>query len=237
MRSFFVAASLLAILCVCGAARSLFAATAAYDPATISGQAPGAAIYYSGLYAPQVQSLKPVQSVAAVQNPETAQRGSWRGSSMAIAAAVIGTMVGLAVGGQTATAKLRLAEAQGSSLFDETCAQPVTKEVVPEKYAIVEASGHQFFLEEGKFYDFDLMASLEAGDKFNLNKILMLKDGEERKIGKPFVDGYEIQATALRHLQGPKIRVFKYRPKKGTKKTYGHRSQKTRVLIDCIKPA
>ena len=54
-------------------------------------------------------------------------------------------------------------------------------------------------------------------------------------IGKPFLDStYTVEATVLRHLSGPKIRVYKMRPKKKTRKTFGSRRKLTRVLINSI---
>lgn len=101
-------------------------------------------------------------------------------------------------------------------------------------YAIVQASGKQFCVEERKFYDFDKLP-LNRGDMFNLNQILLVKDTNSTSIGKPFLDKeFTIEATVLRHLSGPKIRVYKMRPKKKTRKTFGSRRKLTRVLINSI---
>ena len=104
-----------------------------------------------------------------------------------------------------------------------------------ESYAIVQASGKQFWIEENKFYDFDKLP-LDRGDNFSLNQILLVKNQEHSvSIGKPFLDAsYSIEATVLRHLSGPKIRVYKMRPKKKTRKTFGSRRKLTRVLINSI---
>jgi large subunit ribosomal protein L21 len=101
-------------------------------------------------------------------------------------------------------------------------------------YAIVQASGKQFWVEERKFYDFDKLP-LNRGYMFNLNQILLVKDTNSTSIGKPFLDKeFTIEATVLRHLSGPKIRVYKMRPKKKTRKTFGSRRKLTRVLINSI---
>jgi len=90
-----------------------------------------------------------------------------------------------------------------------------------ESYAIVQASGKQFWIEENKFYDFDKLP-LDRGDNFSLNQILLVKNQENSvSIGKPFLDAsYYIEATVLRHLSGPKIRVYKMRPKKKDTKNF-----------------
>jgi large subunit ribosomal protein L21 len=101
-------------------------------------------------------------------------------------------------------------------------------------YAIVQASGKQFWVEERKFYDFDKLP-LNRGDMFNLNQILLVKEADSTSVGKPFLDKeFNIEATVLRHLSGSKVRVYKMRPKKKTRKTFGSRRKLTRVLINSI---
>ena len=103
-----------------------------------------------------------------------------------------------------------------------------------DSYAIVQASGKQFWVEENKFYDFDKLP-LDRGDSFNLNQILLVNQDDSVSLGKPFLDEeYKVQATVLRHLSGPKVRVYKMRPKKKTRKTFGSRRKLTRVLINSI---
>ena len=103
-----------------------------------------------------------------------------------------------------------------------------------ESYAIIQASGKQFLVEEKKFYDFDKLP-LDRGDNFTLNQVLLVNKENSLAIGKPFLDkSHTVEATVLRHLSGPKIRVYKMRPKKKTRKTFGSRRKLTRVLINSI---
>jgi len=103
-----------------------------------------------------------------------------------------------------------------------------------EPYAIFQASGKQFWIEENKFYDFDKLP-LDRGDTFSLNQILLVNQNHSFQIRKPFLDKeYTVEAKVLRHLSGPKIRVYKMRPKKKTRKTFGCRRKLTRVLITSI---
>ena len=103
-----------------------------------------------------------------------------------------------------------------------------------QSYAIVQVSGKQFWSKENKFYDFDKLP-LNQGDNFSLNQILLVNNGENISIGKPYLDSdYTVEATVLRHLSGPKIRVYKMRPKKKTRKTFGSRRKLTRILINSI---
>ena len=92
----------------------------------------------------------------------------------------------------------------------------------------------QFWIEENKFYDFDKLP-LDRGDTFSLNQILLVNQNDSVDVGKPFLDSdYTVKAKVLRHLSGPKIRVYKMKPKKKTRKTFGCRRKLTRVLITSI---
>ena len=101
-------------------------------------------------------------------------------------------------------------------------------------YAIVQASGKQFWVEEMRFYDFDKLP-LSKGDTFQLSNVLLVNKNDTLSIGTPFLDSeYVINATVLRHLSGSKTRVYKMRPKKKTRKTFGNRPKLTRILINAI---
>jgi len=101
-------------------------------------------------------------------------------------------------------------------------------------YAIVQASGKQFWIEENRFYDFDKLP-LNPGDMFKLNRVLLANKHEQIQIGKPFLGSdCLIEATVIRHLSGTKVRVYKMRPKKKTRKMFGSRAKLTRVFINSI---
>ena len=101
------------------------------------------------------------------------------------------------------------------------------------KYAIVEISGRQFWIETGKYYDFNRIPT-ELGKKITLNRVLLLNDNGEVLIGKPYLDSVKITGKILEHLRGKKTIVYKMRPKKKTRKKQGHRQELTRVLIEAI---
>jgi large subunit ribosomal protein L21 len=103
-----------------------------------------------------------------------------------------------------------------------------------KSYAIIQASGKQLWVEEDRFYDFNKLP-LNQGDSFCLNKILLVKQYNSVTIGKPFLEAeYVVKATVLRHLSGVKTRVYKMRPKKKTRKTFGSRPKLTRIVINSI---
>ncbi|KKI99466.1 50S ribosomal protein L21 [Prochlorothrix hollandica] len=100
-------------------------------------------------------------------------------------------------------------------------------------YAIVEASGKQFWVEPGRFYDLDRMG-LEPDSSLVFDKVLLIQHNGETHVGQPYVEGATIDATVMSHLRGRKILVYKMRPKKKTRKRQGHRQDLTRVMIESI---
>ena len=101
------------------------------------------------------------------------------------------------------------------------------------KYAIVEISGRQFWIETGKYYDLNRIPT-ELGKEIVLNRVLLLNNDGEILIGKPYLDHVKIKGKILEHLRGSKTIVYKMRPKKKTRKKQGHRQEMTRVLIEDI---
>jgi len=101
------------------------------------------------------------------------------------------------------------------------------------KYAIVEISGRQFWIETGKYYDFNRIPT-ELGKQITLNRVLLLNNDGDVRVGKPYLDSVTIKAKILEHLRGKKTIVYKMRPKKKTRRKQGHRQELTRVLIEDI---
>ena len=108
------------------------------------------------------------------------------------------------------------------------------KETSKDKtYAIVEASGKQFWLQPNRYYDLDRFHA-KVDDVLNIEKVLLLNDGKDLKLGKPYVKDARVEIKVLEHRRGPKIIVYKMRPKKKTRRKNGHRQELTRVLVQSI---
>ena len=101
------------------------------------------------------------------------------------------------------------------------------------KYAIIEVSGRQFWIEAGKYYDLNRIPT-ELGTQITLNRVLLVNDEGNLLIGKPYLKNVKIKGKILEHLRGRKTIVYKMRPKKKTRKKQGHRQDLTRVLIENI---
>ncbi len=100
-------------------------------------------------------------------------------------------------------------------------------------YAVVETSGKQYKVSAGEIVEVDKL-SLEVGEKVELERVLLLSDGEEVRVGQPTVEGAKVLATVTGHVKGPKIIVFKYRPRQRYRRKKGHRQTYTRLTIDEI---
>lgn len=100
-------------------------------------------------------------------------------------------------------------------------------------YAIVEACGKQFWLQPGRYYDLDRLDAA-VDDTLQLDQVLMVRSGAGVTVGTPYVEEGRINLTVLAHRRGPKLIVYKMRPKKKTRSKRGHRQALTRVRVDSI---
>ncbi len=75
----------------------------------------------------------------------------------------------------------------------------------------VEASGKQFWLQPNRYYDLD-RCHAEVNDILTIDKVLLINDGKDLKLGKPYVKDAKVEIKVLEHRRGPKIIVYKMRP-------------------------
>ena len=101
------------------------------------------------------------------------------------------------------------------------------------KYAIVESGGKQYHAVAGSTIEVDRL-DVEAGQSVELSSVLLLVDGEQIAVGAPVVSGARVSTTVVEHVKGPKIVIFRYRPKKRIRVKTGHRQQYTRLLVNSI---
>ncbi|MBD3278010.1 MAG: 50S ribosomal protein L21, partial [Candidatus Aegiribacteria sp.] len=97
-------------------------------------------------------------------------------------------------------------------------------------YAIVETGGFQFRVEPGMKLNVPRMEN-EEGETVDLDRVLLVADGEEVKVGAPLVEGATVQAEVLEHGRGKKITVYKRKRRKGYERTKGHRQDYSRIEI------
>ena len=100
-------------------------------------------------------------------------------------------------------------------------------------YAIIEAGGTQIRVEPGRFYEINHLDG-QPNDDYVIDKVLLVKDGENVTIGQPYVEGATVEGEILSHRRGRKVIVYKMQPKKKTRKKRGHRQELTRLMIKSI---
>ena len=99
-------------------------------------------------------------------------------------------------------------------------------------YAIANISGKQFKVEAGTEIIVDRL-NAEIGEEVSF-PVMLTVDGDKVKAGNPVIKDVVVKAKVLAHVQGKKITVYKYKPKKNERKKQGHRQPYTKITIESI---
>jgi large subunit ribosomal protein L21 len=99
-------------------------------------------------------------------------------------------------------------------------------------YAVVETGGKQYKVEQGTYLLVDRLDAKE-GDKVPLRAV-MFRDTDVLAAPKE-LEKVKVEAKVAEHLRGPKIKVFKYKAKKGYRRKAGHRSELTKLEVTEVK--
>lgn len=100
-------------------------------------------------------------------------------------------------------------------------------------YAVIESGSKQHRVELGSEIQVDRL-DVQPGDSINLERVLLVADGDDATIGQPVVDGATVSAQVLGQDRGPKLIVFKYKPKARTRVKNGFRAELTTLRITDI---
>ncbi|MGE4352627.1 MAG: 50S ribosomal protein L21 [Oscillospiraceae bacterium] len=101
------------------------------------------------------------------------------------------------------------------------------------KTAIIVTGGKQYRVAEGDVLFVEKM-DIEAGESVTFDQVLAVIDDEQSVFGAPVVEGATVSASVVKNGKGKKIRVYKMKPKKGYRRTQGHRQPYTKVQINTI---
>ena len=100
-------------------------------------------------------------------------------------------------------------------------------------YAVIQTGGKQYRVSEGAKIRVEKLDA-DTGASVELDKVLMLGEGESVTIGKPYVDGGKVTATVESHGRAGKVHIVKFRRRKHHLKRQGHRQWYTEIKITGI---
>ena len=101
-------------------------------------------------------------------------------------------------------------------------------------YAVVQTGGKQYRVSEGATLKVEKI-NAEEGASIDLDKVLMVADGDDVTVGAPYVEGGSVTATVKSHGKGKKVHIIKFKRRKHHMKRQGHRQQYTELEITGIK--
>ena len=100
-------------------------------------------------------------------------------------------------------------------------------------YAVVSTGGKQYKVQEGEVLRIEKIPG-NVGDTVSFDRVLMVSDGENVRIGQPVLDNAAVDGQIVEQGKAKKIIVFKYKRRKRYRRKQGHRQQYTAVRIDRI---
>jgi len=101
-------------------------------------------------------------------------------------------------------------------------------------YAVIETGGKQYRVAPGDTLEIERL-EVEAGKPYTFERVLLVANQGNVRIGNPAVSGAQVTADVTQHLRGKKKIAFKMKRRKGYHRTVGHRQELTRIKITDIK--
>ncbi len=100
-------------------------------------------------------------------------------------------------------------------------------------YAVIKTGGKQYRVAQGDVLRVEKLTA-DVGASIDLDRVLMVADGDNVSIGTPFIEGGKVTATVRSHGRGDKIKIIKFRRRKHYRKQMGHRQSYTEIEITGI---
>jgi len=100
-------------------------------------------------------------------------------------------------------------------------------------YAVIVTGGKQYKVTEGEFLKVEKL-DVATGEVFNLDRVLLVANGDDVKIGLPVGEGAKVTAEVVSHGRHDKVRIIKFRRRKHHMKRQGHRQWFTEIKITGI---
>ncbi len=100
-------------------------------------------------------------------------------------------------------------------------------------YAVIQTGGKQYRVAEGSTLKIEKLAA-DEGASVELDKVLMVADGDSVTVGTPYVEGGKVVATVKAHGRGKKVNIIKFRRRKHHMTRQGHRQAYTEIEVTGI---
>ncbi len=100
-------------------------------------------------------------------------------------------------------------------------------------YAVIQTGGKQYRVAQGSTLRIEKIAA-DEGASVELDKVLMVADGDDVKVGTPYLDGGKVTATIKSHGRGKKVKIIKFKRRKHHLKRQGHRQDFTEIEVTGI---
>jgi large subunit ribosomal protein L21 len=100
-------------------------------------------------------------------------------------------------------------------------------------HAVIKTGGKQYRVAPGDTLKVETLTA-EVGQQVTLSEVLAVSNGDDVKVGSPFVAGAAVVATVVAHGRHDKVTIFKMRRRKHYQKHQGHRQNFTELRIDSI---
>jgi large subunit ribosomal protein L21 len=100
-------------------------------------------------------------------------------------------------------------------------------------YAVIESGGKQYRVSEGDLITIETLP-YAVGDKVEFDRVLLVSGDSGVTVGQPTVKGAKVVSKVEAVGRGPKIKVFKYRPKERYRRHQGHRQNQMSLRIEKI---
>jgi len=101
-------------------------------------------------------------------------------------------------------------------------------------FAVIKTGGKQYRVQEGQVLKVEKLA-VEEGKAVEFNEVLLVSNGDDIKVGAPFIEGVKVTVEVVSHGRGDKVKILKFRRRKHSMTRMGHRQWFTEVKVTAIK--
>ena len=100
-------------------------------------------------------------------------------------------------------------------------------------YAVIQTGGKQYRVSQGDLITIEKLEGA-AGDRIELSSVLMVGEGDQVTVGRPWLEQARVVGTIVRQERGPKVLIYKHKRRKGYQKRQGHRQSQTLLRVTDI---